>query len=221
MNKWLKTILFLVGSAVLTRFIPFSYLFRTVDTMIHEAGHALVTLLTSGHVQRIVLNADHSGVTYSTMYSTWSSVLTGLAGYMLASLCALLLFYWMSRKRYERGLWLLLGIAALLLMFYVREGYGLFWLIGFIILTALIQYGPAWLRVFYYGLLAFLTLEESVVGPVYLLTRSLSAPGSAGDAANLARMTGIPAIFWAAVFLIFALLCARWALGMFLRRRRR
>lgn len=67
MNKWLKTLLFLAGSALLTRFIPFSSLFRNLDTMFHEFGHALVTLLLSGSVLRIELYPDHSGVTYSAI----------------------------------------------------------------------------------------------------------------------------------------------------------
>ena len=86
MNKWLKTILFLVASVFLTRFIPFSSLFRNLDTMIHEFGHALMTLLLSGKVLRIELYADHSGVTYSSMLTPGRSILVSLAGYVTASL---------------------------------------------------------------------------------------------------------------------------------------
>ncbi len=219
MNKWLKTILFLVGSAILTRLIPFSYVFRTVDTMIHEFAHAIVTLLTSGRVLAIQLNADHSGVTYSTTTSTWSSMLVSLAGYTLASVCAALLFYWMSKRREKWGLVLLTAIAVVMLIMYVHQGYGVFWLVGFIVLNIVMMYLPPTIHNMYYGLLAFLTLEESVLGPIYLVTRSLSGTGRAGDASNLASLTSIPAIFWALLFVAFSLVCAKFAFSWFFNRR--
>lgn len=219
MNKWLKTILFLVGSAVLTRLIPLSYVFRTVDTMIHEFGHAVLTLLTSGRVLAIQLNADHSGSTYSTTTSNAMSMLVGLAGYTVASLCAVLLFYWMSKRREKWGLVLLTAIAIVMLIMYVHQGYGVFWLVGFIVLNIVMMYLPPVVRNIYYGLLAFLTLEESVLGPFYLVILSLTGTGRAGDASNLASWTSIPAVLWALLFLAFALVCAKIAVSLFLSRR--
>jgi hypothetical protein len=216
MNKWLKTILILVGAAILTRFIPMSYLFRTMDTMIHEFAHALVTLLSSGRVLSIELNADHSGVTYSTMTSIWSAVLTGLAGYILASFSTVLLFYWMYKRRQKWGLVLLSSTALLMIIFFVHHGYGVIWIIGFIILNIIMLYLPPLIRNLYYGLLAFLTLEESVMGPAFLVMNSLLGK-SAGDASNLARWTPVPTIFWALLFLAVALGCARVALHLFFR----
>lgn len=37
MSNWVKTILFLIGSALLTHWIPSSF-FRNLDTMVHEFG---------------------------------------------------------------------------------------------------------------------------------------------------------------------------------------
>ena len=65
------------------------------------------------------------------------------------------------------------------------------------------------IRNFYYLLLAFLVLEESVVGPLTLLTMALTQPKQAGDASNLANMTVLPAFVWALLFLLFSLWCAR------------
>lgn len=103
MNKWLKTLLFLAGSAFLTRLIPFSSLFRNLDTMVHEFGHALMTLLLSGSVLRIELYADHSGVTYSAIGAGAQAILVSLAGYTLASLFSLLLFYLYRRNGCNGG----------------------------------------------------------------------------------------------------------------------
>lgn len=81
MNKWLKTILLLVGSAILTRLIPFSYVFRTVDTMIHEFGHALVTLLTSGRVLAVDLDANGNPLKWK-VENSWGTD-SGQNGYFI------------------------------------------------------------------------------------------------------------------------------------------
>ena len=78
---------------------PFSSWFRILDTMIHELGHAAMTLLMSGRVLSIELNPDHSGVTYSMLASGgWSPIVVSLAGYTSASLFAILMFYGYAKK---------------------------------------------------------------------------------------------------------------------------
>lgn len=169
MNKWLKTILFLAGSAFLTRLIPFSSLFRNLDTMIHEFGHALMTLVLSGSVLRIELYADHSGVTYSAIQDGGRAILVSLSGYLLASLFALLLFYLYSKGRHDWGLILATGVALIMLVLYVRGSFGMMWLSGFITLNVLMLALWKKLSKYYYLLLAFLTLEESVMGSFFLV----------------------------------------------------
>ena len=200
-NKSLKAVLFLVASAILTRLIPFSSWFRTLDTMIHEFGHAVVTLLLSGRVLRIELNADHSGTTYSYLSSGWSSVLVSLSGYTIASIFAVLLFYGYAKRKQAAGLILITLLAAVNLLFFVRNSYGVWWLVIFMALNI----------VFYF-------LEESVVGPLTLAITSLTHPRQAGDAANLAHMTVLPAIAWSVLFLLFALWCTTQSLTLFWRK---
>ncbi len=188
--------------------------------MIHEFGHALMTLLLSGSVLRIELYADHSGVTYSAIQEGGKAILVSLSGYLLASLFALLLFYLYSKRRHDWGLILATGVALIMLLLYVRGSFGMMWLGGFIALNILML--VVWKKAskYYYLLLAFLTLEESVIGSLFLVYAAAVSPSSAGDASNLARMTPIPAIFWATLFFIFSLLCAKWALGLFFKRER-
>lgn len=218
MEKWLKTALFLAGSAILTRFIPFNSLFRNIDTMVHEFGHALATLLLSGSVLRIELYADHSGVTYSSVAAGIRAMAVSLAGYPVASLFALLLFDLYRRRRMEAGLIISTAIALLMLVLYVRGSFGMIWLAGFIVLNVLMLAAPVRLRQFYYLLVAFLSLEESVLAPLTLLAYAVTSPQSAGDAANLAQMTGIPAVIWALLFVLLSLVCARYALRSFFKR---
>ncbi|MFF2911867.1 M50 family metallopeptidase [Paenibacillus sp. NPDC057934] len=220
MNKWVKTLLILAGSAFLTRFIPFSSLFRNLDTMIHEFGHALVTLLLSGKVLRIELYADHSGVTYSAIQAGGRAIGVALAGYPLASLFALLLFFLYGKGKIHWGLGLATGVALIMLLLYVRSSFGMMWLGGFIALNIVMLFFWDKVSKYYYLLLAFLTLEESVTGTLYLVTASVTSPSRAGDASNLARLTGVPSFFWAALFFLFSLLCAKWALEFFFKAQR-
>lgn len=222
MGRWLTTVLFLAVSAVLTRWIPFSDFFRNVDTMVHELGHAFVTLLLSGQVLYIELYANHGGVTYSYIESGWRTIPLGLAGYLIASIFA----YWMFRLyaggRLGLGLMMLSALAVLSLVLFVRNPVGIYWLIGFIVVNCVAVIVPfGWLRNFYYLLVAFICLEESVMGPITLAYLSLTNPSAAGDAAGLANTTGIPALAWSIAFLVFALWCAKAALARFFGKKRR
>ncbi|CAH8768187.1 M50 family metallopeptidase [Paenibacillus dendritiformis] len=222
MKHWGKTVVFLVVAAVLTRVIPFSSFFRNVDTLVHEFGHAIVTLLVSGKVLYIHLFADHSGVTYSSAAAhSWRFILIALAGYTVSTVFAVLLFYGYARGKQQTGLTAILVVTAISLLFFVRNGYGVMWCIGFLLLTAAICFCPwPWLRQGYYLLVAFIALVESVLGPVFLLILAVQNPGQAGDAANLARLTPVPAALWALLFTAVALIGARECLRLFLHPRK-
>ncbi|WP_374017153.1 M50 family metallopeptidase [Paenibacillus thiaminolyticus] len=222
MKHWGKTVVFLVVAAVLTRVIPFSSFFRNVDTLVHEFGHAIVTLLVSGKVLYIHLFADHSGVTYSSAAAhSWRFILIALAGYIVSTVFAVLLFYGYARGKQQTGLMAILILTAISLLFFVRNGYGVMWCIGFLLLTAAICFCPwPWLRQGYYLLVSFIALVESVLGPIFLLILAVQNPGQAGDAANLARLTPVPAALWALLFTAVALLGARECLRLFLHPRK-
>lgn len=217
MSNVLKTVLFLILSAFLTHLIPFSDVFRNLDTMIHEFGHAVATLALSGEVMYIELYANHSGVTYSRLTSSWSSIPISLAGYMLASLFALFLFHVRSKGKEKLGLQVVTLLAILSLVLFIRNEFGIMWTLAFVALNVLmLVFIPRWLRDTYYLLLAFLTLEESVFGPFSLILYALEDPAKAGDASNLSLVTPIPALGWAVLFTLFSIWCAGKAIRIFL-----
>ncbi|HZG56918.1 M50 family metallopeptidase [Paenibacillus sp.] len=217
MGRWIVTLTLLAGCFVLTEWLPFSPYFRNMDTMVHEFGHAAATLLLSGHVQYIHLYEDHSGVTLSAVQSGWRLIPVALSGYIAASLFAVLLFALHRHKQHRLGLAIVTAIAAVSLLLFVRNAYGAQWLLGFICLNAVAFVLPiAIVRTGYYLLLAFLSLVESVVGAVTILILAWTTPDAAGDAANLANATGVPAQLWGLLFVGFALLCAKKAIGHFL-----
>lgn len=221
MNKWLKALLYLLGAAILTRFIPFSNWFRMLDTMIHEFGHAIATLFASGQVRRIELYADHSGVTYSLVAAGWSHFFVALAGYTSASLFSIAMFFSYSRWRHTTGIVIITILALLSAVLFVRNNYGLIWLFIFIAINIFMLFLGEKILSFYYLLLSFLCLEESVMGPITLLVAAITSPNQAGDATSLANITGIPAVLWALFFLAFSILCARFALGLYWNRKPR
>lgn len=221
MGKWMKAIIYIIGSAFLTRLIPFSSFFRNVDTMIHEFGHAVATLLLSGKVMNISLYADHSGVTQSYVANNGSMIPVAMSGYVTASLFAWLLFVLYARRQYAAGLLTISIIAAASLLLFVRNGFGVAWLIGFLILTLVILLlGGKTVTKYYYLLIAFLCLEESVLGPITLLMASITNPSQAGDATLLFRTTSYPAVFWSAVFVFVSLWCAKQSIQAFVGRKR-
>ncbi|WJH35721.1 M50 family metallopeptidase [Paenibacillus sp. CC-CFT747] len=165
--------------------------------MIHEFGHAMVTLMLSGTVMNIDLYADHSGVTRSLVSNRAAMIPIGLSGYVTASLFAWGLFSLYARRRQTLGLLLIMGVAVGSLLLFVRNGFGMAWLAGFIVLTAVVLLlAPKTVVKYYYLFIAFLTLEESVTGSVTILLAAYLHPGRAGDASVLANVSPVPAIVW-------------------------
>lgn len=216
MIKWSKTIVYILGSAILANFLPFSSFFKNVDTLIHEFGHAAVTLALSGKVMEIALYSDQSGVTRSAVSNGWSMLPIGLAGYMTASLFTWYLFASYSKGKQRSGLIVITIIAAVTLALFVRNGYGFIWLIGFIGLNVIVlMFAGKGISRFYYLLIAFLSLEESVFGPIWLGFAVITSHGRAGDASLLSDTTSVPAIIWSFWFTLFAVWCAKQAITAF------
>ncbi|MEC0240796.1 M50 family metallopeptidase [Paenibacillus dokdonensis] len=212
-------ILVVVLTSILTRFLPFSAFFRNVDTLVHELSHALITLVLSGKVMVIYLYGNQSGVTLSSFAENWMSIPISLAGYIGSALFALLLFFLYAKRKERAGLIVVTVLAAIAAALFVRNGYGIFWCAGFAFLTALVAYmAPPWLRNGYYMLIAFICLVESVVSPFVILSLSLYNPGAAGDAANLAQVTHIPALVWCLVFTAISLWIAKLSTSLLFKR---
>lgn len=221
MGRWIVTLALLAGCFVLTEWFPFSPFFRNMDTMIHEFGHAVTTLLLSGEVRYIHLYADHSGVTLSSVQSGWRFIPIALSGYLFASLFTVFLFALHHQNRARLGLMIITAIAVASFILFVRNDFGLRWLLGFIGINAAIILLPLeWLRRVYFLLLALLALIESVMGAVTVAVLSWTEPHQAGDATNLANMTGVPAVMWGALFLLIAMLCARKSVGYMFSRKK-
>ena len=206
-NKFsVKFFLFLLLAFLLIH-VPFigNYV-KVIDTLIHETGHALIALL-GGKVETISLFMNSEGATISNQ-STWiGSFFTSLAGYTFASFMAFLSFLLIGRKKEILLIDILLGFIFLNLIFWVRNPYGVFWLCSFAVgfLFLLIKGGQV-IRNQLLLLISSILLVDSVQSAYEILYISVFQPQSAGDAANLSRLTGIvPAPFWGLFFFLQSL----------------
>ena len=203
----IKFFVFLVLAIILTSAPIIGNYVKVINTVVHESGHAFIALF-GGHVQRISLFSNTEGVTVSTQ-STWvGTFFTSMAGYVFSSLFAFLSFWLIGKKYYRIFIGIILLLISLNLIFWVRNIYGVFWLITF---------GAAFVFLLFKGnqtvvqscllLIATILLVQSVSSAYDILLISFVTPQSAGDAGNLSKLTGfIPVQIWGIFFFAQAIL---------------
>jgi peptidase M50B-like protein len=192
---------------------------RNVVTIAHEGGHALAALLARRKLRGIRLHSDTSGVTLSRGKPTGPGmVATAAAGYIAPSIlglgCATLLAF----GHITALLWLTV-ILLIAMLTQIRNAYG----VVSILVTAAIVFMISWFTdaqvqaAFAYLFMWFLLLAG--IRPVWELQQRRSRGRSPdSDADQLARLTGLPGLFWVMVFGIVGLgvlaLTATWLLPL-------
>ena len=228
------TLLIVATLSVVLWFIPYAevltYPFRIFVTFIHEGGHAIAALLTGNSVESLSVAMNASGETYTTQGGLFSQVLISSAGYLGSmSFGALLLI--LIRKSVAARL-VLLGSA--IFVFTLTLIYGLFkplfisgaWagipftLFAGIFLTVALfliaRFASPKVASFFVSFLAV----QCVLNALFDLKTVffLSSPFAAAvptDAVNMARSTGIPALVWAAIWIVLALGILWFAMRMY------
>ncbi len=200
-----KTLVFyvLLLVAAFLAYIPLiGKYFRTINTLIHETGHSLVTVLLSGEVISVNLYPDTSGTTVTKTKNKFSQALILFSGYVFSALAGFVFMYLIAKERYLFVLVAITSIAMLLVVFSIRNAYGLFWAITFLIINFLLIYfnntqAIALVSTFY----TLVIVTDSVISAIVLLVLSFKDKNKAGDATGLQKLTGIPAAVWAVIFL--------------------
>ncbi len=193
------------AAAFLLPRIPFvGKFFNVINTALHEFGHVLVALLFDGDVRKIDLNGDASGTTTTAMKGKFSSFLCALAGYPMPISVAWLAV-WLLQQGVDVGL--IVGLSVLffvMLLFWIRNAYGVVWVLLFIAINVGLIYlnNPLWIR---YAALFYVVMivVESVVSVLTLFYLSVRTPDHAGDATNLDRLTHVPAFLWSLLFIAY------------------
>lgn len=195
--------LLIIVSLILTRIPYIGKFFRVVNTMIHECGHAFMALFLSGEVVKINLFSDTSGVTVTKVRGKIPRLLVSFAGYPFSALVAFIIFYLIKDEYYTIALVVLMLFAVICLLFFVRNFYGIFWLIMFLIAGGfIIEFDSLSILNAWMVFLASLLLTDAFVSGFILLKISIENPTGAGDAANLKKETHIPAWIWSLLFCI-------------------
>jgi len=192
-----------------------------VITIAHEGGHALVSVLSGRKLDGIRLHPDSSGVTYSRGRRTGPGlVLTAAAGYVMPSLLGAGAAALLAERHLTAMLWLALVLLAATFLA-VRNVFGAVAVLATAVAVfAVSYYAPPAVQAGFAYLAAWFLLFGGV-RPVVELARGeirgrRGAGGSRGsrgsrawvqasDADQLARMTGVPAGLWVALFALVAL----------------
>lgn len=196
--------LFIIISIIVPRIPVVGKFFNVINTALHEFGHAFVALLLDGDVKKIDLNHDASGTTTTSLKGKFASFLCALAGYPCAISVAWLSVYLIQQGAVQG---LIIGLSALfflMLLLWIRNLYGIIWVILFIgVNVGLIYLGnPLYLRyaaVFY----TVMMVTESVYSVLVIFYLSVRTPQAAGDATTLAKLSHIPAFIWSLIFMAY------------------
>lgn len=175
---------------------------RVVNTLVHENGHAVGALIASGEVYAVELFSDRSGTTITKRANTKKGkFFIAFLGYPFGSAAAYVLFYLISINECNMVLYALACMAILNLMFYVRNNYGIFWLVTFTAIIFIVKfYGDEMIHYTFTSLLCGIMLFEALYSSIELITICRKKPKNAGDATDLASITKIPSMFWAILF---------------------
>ena len=218
------TLLAAAAISIVLWFIPFAevltYPFRLFVTFIHEGGHAIAALLTGNSVGSLSVAMNASGETYTTHGGLISQTFVASAGYIGSMAYGALLLV-LIRKAVAARL-VLIGSAAaifLLTMIYgilkpivswgALSGIPFTFLAGTVLtfgLIAVAKFASARVATFLVSFLAVQCILNALLDlkTVFFLS-SPFAPNVPTDAVNLAIVTGLPAIFWAILWILIAL----------------
>jgi hypothetical protein len=194
-------------AAIVFSFIPLIGRFvNVINTMVHETGHAIISMLFSGEVDEIKLNADTSG-SAKTKSKYWiGKVLTSLVGYPASCFTAWLFFYLINKGKIDYVLYSLIGVALINIVLWVRNAFGIIWILLFLLACFCLLYYPhptvkMVTVLFFSGII----LIQSFTSTIVLFVISIKQSNKAGDAKNLQEFMFLPAAIWALFFIAVAI----------------
>lgn len=176
---------------------------RHVVTLVHEAGHAVVALLTGRRLNGIRLHADTSGLVTSVGRPRGPGmVATAAAGYLAPSGLGLAGALLVDADRTAWALWAGLGTLALMLVF-IRNWFGLL-VVGLagVAVGLLLWRTSAAVQDVAALTFSWLLLVGGVRASLELWGHRRRTRSRTSDADVLARLTHLPAPVWNALFVV-------------------
>lgn len=218
------TLLVAATISVFLWFIPYAevltYPFRIFVTFIHEGGHAIAALLTGNSVDSLSVAMNASGETYTTQGGLISQMFISSAGYLGSMAFGALLLVLIRKAIAARivllscavlifGLTMIYGLFKPIFMLNAWSGIPFTLFAGTLISLGLVliaRFASAKVATFFVSFLAVQCVLNALfdLKTVFFLSTPFT-PAVPTDAVNMARATGIPSIFWAAVWIAVAL----------------
>lgn len=191
---------------------------RTVVTIAHEGGHALVAVLAGRGLTGIRLHADTSGLTVSTGARRGPGlVLTFLGGYPAPSVLGMGGAALVAADRAALMLWIAVGLLVAALV-HVRNAYGVFAVLATgALVGAVAWWGGPGLRDGFAAALCWFLLFGGVRA-VYELRRTTRGWHGRSDADMLGALTWVPRALWVLLFGLVAAAALVVAAGILLFR---
>jgi hypothetical protein len=189
---------------------------RTVVTIAHEGGHAVVAVLAGRGLTGIRLHADTSGLTVSTGARRGPGlVFTFLGGYPAPSLLGLGGALLVAADRAEVMLWIALGLLAATVI-HVRNVFGVLVVLATAALVAAVAgWGGPGLQVGFAAAMCWFLLFGGLRAVRELRRGHRRGRRADSDADMLAGLTRVPAGMWTALFWLLAgvaVIAAAWVL---------
>ncbi|HMG32996.1 MAG TPA: M50 family metallopeptidase [Blastocatellia bacterium] len=221
-----KLLLIASGITLLLWFVPYAgvltYPVRLFVTFIHEAGHAIAALATSGTVNSIALDWNESGLTYTR--GGWRLFISS-AGYLSTIAYGASLLLLLRSARFARLAAAGTGVFVLLITV-LFGGNLLVWLVGLLFGAGLVFLGVKGRIGVTHFLMSFLAVQ-CLLNAFYhlraLLYLSAFDPSIPTDAGNMSEATGgiIPPIVWALGWSVLSVLAVGMTLVVYYRSLRR
>jgi hypothetical protein len=182
---------------------------RHVGTIVHEAGHALVAVLTGRRLAGIRLHSDSSGVTVSVGRPQGPGMVAMLAaGYPAPALLGLAAAAVLGTGHVAALLWaLVLLLLGLLLL--VRNWFGAWTVLASgAAVFAVTWWLPGRAQSAFGYLVTWFLLLAGIREVLDLVVARRGGGARRSDADQLARLTHVPAGVWVAVFFLVAVAAA-------------
>lgn len=169
-------------------------------TLFHEISHGLAALVTGGRVLKIDLHFSGSGLCYTSGGVGWLISLSGYAGAALWGLVVYLLADAVPKNRVHLPAAFLVAVLASSALFYARNFQS--WVIITIIAVlyaAAVKFRDRLPLKLFLKVAGLSIILEALKAPIALLQRQVLS-----DATDLAGQTGVPELFWIALWLATA-----------------
>ena len=181
---------------------PLVYPLKIFVVLLHEMSHAVAIVATGGAVDHIVLDPYQGGATSGRGGSAFVALSAGYLGSLVWGAAMVT----MARARRARpGLinGLIGGAVLALTLLYVRSPFGVVFglLFGTVLILASRQMNALWNG----RLLLTLGVTSCLYAVLDIKSDVLERPELASDARMLAELTGVPTLFWGALWIMIAL----------------